>query len=223
MEKNKKIIILCVAIALIVITVVTIVILSSKGEEQKVEQANIQEEDGTSKLTTLRDTMKQNANYSVSLKLNDENKRTTIRENNNAYIEIIDEGEKSTYIIKDNTTYLLLDSTKKYYEYKNNVSLLNEFINNMNEVLKLKYEIGTEEIDGKQYRYEEFKGTSAFIINYKRNIDNEDTKTRLYFSGNDLKYIKTYVGDVEQLLDVEIKFGNQNNNSFEIPEEYSKN
>ena len=84
MEKNKKIIILCVAIALIVITVVTIVILSSKGEEQKVEQANIQEEDGTSKLTTLRDTMKQNANYSVSLKLNDENKRTTIRENNNA-------------------------------------------------------------------------------------------------------------------------------------------
>ena len=220
--KKKKIIIIAVIVAIIIALGVTIFVFSNKGEEQKVEQANIKEEDGTSRLVELKENMQKTDNYSVELKLNDENKRTTSRKDNSAKVEIIDEGEKSTYIVKDNTTYLLVDSTKKYYEYKNTAALLNDFANKIDEMLKGNFKTGTEQIDGQEYRYEEFERTSAFLINYKGNVDDLTTKTRLYFDGNKLKYIKTYVGDVEQLLKVNFEFNNQNSNNFEIPGEYSK-
>ena len=48
------------------------------------------------------------------------------------------------------------------------------------------------------------------------------TKTRLYFEGNNLKYIKTYIGDIEQLLKVEMSYNVDDSVSFEIPKEYNK-
>lgn len=61
-----------------------------------------------------------------------------------------------------------------------------------------------------------------FLINYKATIDDSKTKTRLYFEGNNLKYIKTYIGDIEQLLKVEMSYNIDNSVSFEIPKEYNK-
>ena len=49
-------------------------------------------------------------------------------------------------------------------------------------------------------------GNYPFLINYKATIDDSKTKTRLYFEGNNLKYIKTYIGYIEQLLKVEMSY-----------------
>jgi len=222
MKENKKIIIAIIIVALIVIaTICTIIILNNQHQEE-VEQADIEEENGVSKLENLADKMEQTQNYRVSLTLNKDNSRTTSKNGDMAKIEINDEGEKNTYIVKDNTTYMLVEESKKYYEYKNNISLLNDFENKTNEMINRNYTTGKENIEGKEYKYEEFKNISVFIINYKNTIDDSDTKTRLYFDGTDLKYIKTYVGDVEQLLKVDMTFNNQKDSDYEIPQEYSK-
>ena len=99
---------------------------------------------------------------------------------------------------------MTVDKTNKTYEYKNTTSMLYEFENNLDNVTKLKFITGTEKIEDKNYIYEEFNGTSEFLINFKSTIDKSKTKTRFYFDGNELKYIKTYVGNIEQLLKVEI-------------------
>lgn len=65
-------------------------------------------------------------------------------------------------------------------------------------------------------------GNYPFLINYKATIDESKTKTRLYFEGNNLKYIKTYIGDIEQLLKVEMSYNVDDSVSFEIPKEYNK-
>lgn len=221
MSKNKKIVLGIFIVLVIVAFIITaIIITNEKNKNTQIEE--IKEKEGISKLISLKEKLEKTKNYSISLVLNDENSKVISRNGEQAKVEINDEGEKKTYLVKDDTTYLLIDKTKHYYEYKNTSSLLNDFINNINDLEALKYEIGTENINGKDYKYEEFPGVNSFLINYKGNVDSVDSKTRMYFDGNDLKYIKTYVGDVEQLLKVEIKFNNQNNTSFEIPQEYSK-
>lgn len=221
MKSDKKLVIGIIIAALIVMVISTVVILNN-GPQKEIEQANEEEDNGISKLESLSEKMEKEKNYSVSLTLNGENSRTTSKKDDKTKIEINDEGEKNTYIVKDGTTYLLVDESKKYYEYKNNVSMLNDFENRTDEILTKHYTTGKEKIEGKEYKFEEFKNTSAYIINYKSDINDSDTKTRLYFDGNNLKYIKTYVGDVEQLLKVDMTFNNQNDSNFEIPNEYNK-
>lgn len=222
MKENKKIIIAIIVVALIIIaTVCTIIILNNQHNEE-VQQAEIEEENGVSKLESLSKKMEDTQNYRVSLTLNKDNSRVTSKKGDMAKIEVNDEGEKNTYIVKENTTYLLVEESKKCYEYKNNISYLNDFENKTDEMINKNFTTGKETINGKEYKYEEFKNISTFIINYKSTIDDSDTKTRLYFDGTDLKYIKTYVGDVEQLLEVEMTFNNQKDSNFEIPQEYSK-
>ena len=213
MGKKKIIIIAVFVIALIALIVgVTIVFLNNPNEEKQVEDANVQEENGESRLLLLKNKLEQTQNYSVSLFLNDDNQRITLRKDEEAKIEIFDEGEITTYVIKDGTTYMTVGSSDKVYKYENNTSLLNDFINNIDEINHLNFETGKETIEGKEYRYEEFDKTAIFAINYKNSIDESNSKTRLYFEGDNLKYIKSYIRDVEQLLTVEIEFNNQKGN-----------
>ena len=221
MNKNKKIV-LGIFIVLVIAAFITTAIIITNEKNKNTQTEETKESEGISKLISLKEKLEQTKNYSISLVLNDNNNKLISRKDEQAKVEINDEGEQKTYLVKDETTYLLVDKTKRYYEYANTSSLLNDFINNINDLEALKYEMGTENIKGKDYKYEEFQDVNSFLINYKGNIDSVDSKTRMYFDGNDLKYIKTYVGDVEQLLKVEIKFNNQNNTSFEIPQEYKK-
>ena len=154
--------------------------------------------------------------------LNDENQLVIARKENKAYVEVVDEGEKNTYIVDNNNTTVLVDRTKKYYTYENNNTYLTKVTNNMRQLLKQDYVSGMEKIDNKEYYYEEYAQSYPFLINYKATIDDSKTKTRLYFEGNNLKYIKTYIGDIEQLLKVEMSYNIDNSVSFEIPKEYNK-
>ena len=57
------------------------------------------------------------------------------------------------------------------------------------------------------------------IIKY---IEDLNKKTRLYFKGKDLKYIKTISGENEEILKVEIS-DKVDNNLFQLPEGYEGN
>ena len=217
--KKKKIIIISIIAILLIIAVALVIIFSSN----KSNSTKIQEQDtGISRIKEIFSKLEENPTYTFKTMLNDENQLVIARKENKAYVEVVDEGEKNTYIVDNNNTTVLVDRTKKYYTYENNNTYLTKVTNNMRQLLKQDYVSGMEKIDNKEYYYEEYAQSYPFLINYKATIDDSKTKTRLYFEGNNLKYIKTYIGDIEQLLKVEMSYNIDNSVSFEIPKEYNK-
>lgn len=217
--KKKKIIIISIIAILLIIAVALVIIFSSN----KSNSTKIQEQDtGISRIKEICRKLEENPTYTFKTMLNDENQLVIARKENKAYVEVVDEGEKNTYIVDNNNTTVLVDRTKKYYTYENNNTYLTKVTNNMRQLLKQDYVSGMEKIDNKEYYYEEYAQSYPFLINYKATIDESKTKTRLYFEGNNLKYIKTYIGDIEQLLKVEMSYNIDNSVSFEIPKEYNK-
>ena len=51
--------------------------------------------------------------------------------------------------------------------------------------------------------------------------ENEEVKTRFYFKGDKLAYIKTIIGEKQELLKVDISY-DVDNNLFEIPSDYKE-
>ena len=79
---------------------------------------------------------------------------------------------------------------------------------------------GEEQIDGKNYNYEEYSTiTELAISDFSENTSN--AKTRLYFQGDKLVYIKTIAGDKQELLKVETTY-KVDNQLFNIPSDYTE-
>jgi len=219
MEKNKKLIIGIISILVIIAIIIAIVMLTNNGGKESNTQ--IGKSYGIDSLEEVYNKLQDTKNYSFNTKLNDENYKNTSRNNDSLKIEIADEGKNQTYIVKNENTYFLNEKTKKYYEYNDNTSMLNDLENKVKDLLKNNFNEGTENINGKDYTYQEFEKTSPFLINFKRKYDNYNTKTRFYFADGNLQYIRTYVGEVQQLLKVDLEFNNQKD-SYKIPSDYTK-
>ena len=79
--------------------------------------------------------------------------------------------------------------------------------------------------------YEEFSGITDFLIESYKDMDIETAKTRFYFKGKDLQFIKTIyqtvnpdtgeTTNIEELLKTNIEY-NVEDNIFEIPSEYAE-
>ena len=81
---------------------------------------------------------------------------------------------------------------------------------------------GKEKIDGKTYNYEEISECQDFLINDELSVNNlEYAKTRLYYSNENLVYIKTIVGENEEIIKVSISYDSVDNDYFNIPEDYT--
>lgn len=213
MSKKKKIIIISIcAIIAIVILGMSIYFVTKKVEEVSNEI----------KLSKIHEKMMQNEIYSINFKLNDDNQYTVSRKGDVANIDTYSNGTHTTDIIKDNNTYLLMYSAQKYYTYENNVAELNELSNKLNEIIQSQEPTkGEEEINGKKYKYEEYKGVTYFLINSENEFSEEETNTKFYFDGDDLKYIRTIMGEDSELIQVDASF-TVDNSLFEIPEGFEE-
>ena len=218
MDKKKKIIIISISavIALIIIGV-TIYFITR----------NVTESANENKLLKMYEKMAQNETYTISFKLNDDNQYTVSRQGNQANIDIYDEGTRTTDIIKDGNTYLLVYSTNRYYTYNNNDLQLTELINEINDIIQSQEpEKGEEEINGKTYEYLEYKNVSYFLMNPDETVsggntsqEDENINTRFYFKGDKLEYIKTIMPNKTELLEVNVSY-DVDNSLFEIPDNF---
>ncbi len=213
MSKKKKIIIISIcAIIAIVILGMSIYFATKKVEEVSNEI----------KLSKLYEKMMQNETYSINFKLNDDNQYTVSRKGDVANVDTYSNGTHTTDIVRDGNTYLLMYSTQKYYTYENNESELNELPNELNEIAQSQEPTkGEEEINGEKYKYEEYKGVSYFLIDFENELSEEETNTRFYFDGDDLKYIRTIMGDDSELIQVDASF-TVDNSLFEIPDGFEE-
>ena len=213
MEKKQKIFIISICVILAIIIVALIVYVVTKTETESASK---------NRLSNMYEKMVQNQTYSITFSLNDNNRYTVSRKGDVANIDTYNDGSHTTNIIRDGNTYLLMYNTKKYYTYQNNATGLGELSNQLNETIQSQEpEKGQEQINGNNYRYEEYKGISYFLMNTDEEISEEDTNTRFYFDGDDLEYIRTIMGDKSELISVDVSY-DVDDNIFEIPSDFQE-
>lgn len=210
MQKKKKMIIIIVAI--VVVALITLgVILTNKSNKV------ISNTKAETKVSTLYNKIKNIDTYSFNFTADDNSKVFYAKSGEKAYMDTKYNGSETKYIIKDGNSYLIKDSDKRYYTYTNNNIDLDLVSNTLADLINLEHNDGKEEIDGKSYNYEEYSVLTNIAISDFSNETN--IKTRLYFKGKDLVYIKTISDRKQELLKVDMSTKVENN-LFEIPSDY---
>ena len=211
-KKNKKVIIISIiiSIAILVIGITLCFLLKPKTNEELSYGIN-----------ELYESLKQEKSYSFNLTLDSNNKSFYAKQSNNAYLDDIVDKVETEMLIQNGNTYLIKDEDKAYYVYKNNESNLNKIEDILQDLKNVEHEIGKEKIDDKNYSYIEFNQLTDFAIMNTSNIKSSTKKTRFYFDGKNLKYIKTIAGNKEELLKVTIT-KDVDNKLFQIPSNYEE-
>lgn len=213
MEKKNKIILISVILITVLAIIIGMVIVLVNKNDSKEPQV------GNSKTINLYNTLSNKESYSFTTELDDNNKMNYTKKDNMAYINDKYDGDDSEYIIKEGNTYLVDNSKKVYYTYQNNETDLNKVETALEDIKDLEYIQDTEEIEGKKYKYEEYSQVTDFLFKDIDESEEMEVKTRFYFDGNKLVYIKTIVADYQELLKVDISY-KVDENLFKIPSDY---
>lgn len=162
---------------------------------------------------------------------NGETKTITMKKGDKTKIDMYNSGDYTTTLIKDGNTYLISHKNKEYYTYTNNKIDEEILIEEFKRIIDKEYKVGREKIYGKTYYYEEFSGITDFLIESYKDMNLETAKTRFYFKGKDLQFIKTIyqtvdsetgeTTNIEELLKANIQYDVEDN-VFEIPSEYAE-
>lgn len=215
MDKKKKAIlaVVSVVVLLVILGIVWYLVVNNTNGSSNNQTKN-------SEVSKLYETLQANNVFSFELSLDEENTMYYAKSNDMAYIDTVFNGKETKYLVRDGNTYLLVEDTKTYYTYSNNSLELNKVTKQLGELKELEYETGRERINNESYSYEEYFGATDFAMgDFKE--ESEDVKTRFYFDGEELAYIKTIEGDKEELLKVNISY-DVDQNLFKIPSDYGE-
>ena len=212
---KKPMIIIGIIILVVVIIGVIIFALSSKNKTNKTEQTeSVEIQKNYEKIANSKE-------MTFTTTLDENNRETIVIKDGQAYKETTRNGVTDKYIVKGNDTYFVDDSNKTYYTYKNNTEISTEIQQKLSKLKEMSSNTGKEKVKGKNYQYEEFEKYQDFLINNKIAVtDLTKAKTRIYYDNDKIVYIKTIAGDEEELLKVDILYGNVKNDYFNIPSEY---
>ena len=209
--KKKKKISLIIALLIIVAIIVIVIKITSGNNENKHKLAKIYESLNSSQM------------YLFEMQQNDDNKTIMAKKEDKTLIDQYSKDSHTTTLVKDNNTYLVLHDREEYYTYEQNNVEQSILTDGINEVLQKQYITGEEKVLGKKYAYEEYNGSTIFMITNTLDEKQEDIKTRFYFDKDDnLVYIKTIFGSKKELLKVNLK-QDVDDSIFEIPSNYAEN
>lgn len=218
MKKKTIIMIVAIVVALLVIGGVVYFFVNKQNQNEGDQTPKIVEEGRVGKLYKKLSESKQ---YTLTRTVDADNSiQVSVKGDTGSKIAIAN-GQKYTYLVKDGNTYFLQTDTKKYYEYLNNDSLLTEITAPLEEMREVTYVSGKEKINKKDYYYEEVEGVQGFLVDTRLAVTNRTgVKTRFYFSGDTLVYVKTILQDKEELIKIDIS-DKVDDNSFTIPNDYT--
>lgn len=188
---------------------------------------------GESKLYKIYEKMISNETYVFTrYDFEEKNKIIIYRKVDKTLIDMYSTGEHISTLVSDGNTYLILHKNKEYYVYLNNSLDERILTDNLKNIIDLEYTTGKEKIYGKTYKYEEYNGVSDFLISSPIDIDTDSVKTRFYFKGNELVYLKTIYDtineetgektSVQELQTVKIEY-KVDDSVFKIPTDYAEN
>ena len=216
MKKNKGINLILVILVIIGIIFVISKIINRKSSDEQ-------------KLAKIYEDLNSSQSYYFQMERNSNNKIIMAQKGDKTIIDQYSkEGENSTQshtttLIKDNNTYLILHDRKEYYVYEENNVDQTILLDGIKEIMNKDFSRGNEKVRGKKYNYEEYNGSSIFMISNTLNIDENEVKTRFYFDKKDnLVYIKTINGEDTELLKINIT-QDVDDSIFDIPSDYAEN
>lgn len=209
-SKNKNVIVISSIIAIVIIVIGVVCYF--------IKPQGVNKNEGE-KIGKLYESLEEKEEYSFEAVLDNDNKIFFVKQANQAYLEEIADGSEVKIIVKDENTYLLKDDEKVYYTYKNNNTNLRKIEEALEELKDSEYEVGKEKINNKTYTYVEVSKSTDFAIMNLASA--RQVKTRFYFDGDKLNYIKTIAGQKEELLKITIS-DNVDRKLFEIPANYEK-
>ena len=215
---NKKILVIISVIMIIAIAVIVGII----NNQYKV-----------SRLSNIYEKMSQNKTYTfMRYDREEKNKIITSRKMNKTLIDMYNPDDHLSTLILEGDMYVIFHDKQEYVVYTNNNKDEEILLNELGEITKLEYTTGKEKIYGKTYKYEEYKGVSNFLIYSDNNMDINSIKTRFYFKGKELVYLKTIYEtvnnetkerkQVEELQTVKVEYKVEDS-VFKIPENYAEN
>lgn len=217
---NKKTLIGIIATIIIIISGIIVVV-------------TINNQPKVSKLSNIYQKMIENQTYTFTrYDLEEKNKIITSKKFDKTLIDMYNSGEHLSTLILEGDTYLIFHESQEYVVYANNNKDEEILTNELDEITKLEYTEGKEKIYGKTYKYEEYQGVSNFLIYADSNMDVNTIKTRFYFDGKELVYLKTIyetvnketgkTKQVEELQTVKVEY-DVKDDVFKIPENYAEN
>ena len=216
MKKNKRI-----NLIVIILVIIGIIFFVSKIVGNK--NSKVQE------LAKVYNKLNSSQAYQFKWEQNDNNKTIIIKDGDKTLIDQYSKEEDSATqnhtktLIKENSTYLILPDRKEYYIYEGNNVDQTFLIDGIKEIMGKEYTKGTEKVKGKKYKYEEYSGSTMFLLSNSLNLDENDVKTRFYFDSKDnLVYIKTIYGDKHELLKVSLT-NDIDSSVFELQADYAEN
>ncbi len=216
MRKNKRIPLIVVIIIIIVVIFGIFKLVGSK-------------EDKSQKLAKIYEELNTNQAYLFEMEQNSNNKTIMAKKGDETIIDQYSKDSETkveshtTTLVKDNNTYLILHDRQEYYVYQQNNVEQNILTDGIKEVVDKEYTTGEEKVRGKKYKYEEYSGSTMFMITNTLELDESSIKTRFYFDNNgNLTYIKTIYGEDSELLKVKLE-NNVDDSLFEIPANYAEN
>lgn len=207
LKSKKSILILVISIIVIVLIVIGTVCITNSN---------------SNKLVKLYDKLENSEKYLFEMKQSDGYQIKMAKNGNATSIDMESEDMHTTTLVKDQKAYFINHDEKIYSVYNEataNENILFDEFDKVKEKAPLK---GKEKINGKSYNYEEYAGYSGFMYSSNIDVEEENIKTKFYFEGNNLKYIKTIItNQEEELIEVNLTY-DPANNLFEIPEEYKE-
>ena len=209
--KNKKAVIIFVIVIVIgIITGVFCIIEDGQKNRTLKLYQNVKE---SSKHTFSMEEKDSEYNYKMVMAIKEEE----------ASIDMYSQEEHTTTLVKNGITYFIMHDKEEYYVYENDEKEEDMLLEALTGIENKKYITGREEIEGKKYYYEEYEGISSFLMLASSDTEEEKIKTRFYYDGDNIIYIKTIIeGEIEELLKVECNF-DVDEQAFEIPENYAEN
>lgn len=209
--RKKKITRLFILILIIIAIIAVMSRLVNNKEEEIKKLAQLYEELNTSQT------------YLFEMQQNDDNKTIMAKKGEQTIIDQYSKDNHTTTIVKDNNTYLVLHNREEYYVYEQNNVEQTILTDGIGEVVSKDFTTGTEKVKGKKYSYEEYAGSSMFLISTTLDSNEEEIKTRFYFdNNNNLVYIRTIKGATQELLKIKIE-KEVDDSIFEIPSNYAEN
>lgn len=209
MKKIKLVHLIGIILVIIAIVVIANKIFKNNEDEQK--------------LLKIYEDLNSIQTYSFEMEQSNDNKTIMAKKEDKTLIDQYSEDSHSTTLIKDNNTYLILHDREEYYVYENNNIEQNILTDGLKSVVDKVFITDSEKVKGKKYYYEEYNGSTMFMVSSSLDVDEADIKTRFYFDKNDnLVYIKTIYGGKQELLKINLQ-KEVEDKLFEIPSHYAEN
>ena len=177
------------------------------------------------KLRKVYEEMSKNQNFTFSMEesqkeQNVQYKLQISQRNTDTSIDMFSGEEHNATLIINQNAYYIMHGEKEYYDYNSDDIDGDIVIAGLRKTIEKDYASGREEINGKKYYYEEYDNISNFMVLLDSG-ENMSSKTRFYFDGSKIAYIKNIIEGNEELLKIELKY-EIDENLFKIPEDYAE-